>query len=247
MNVRVEGEQLTAYALGEAHAEEMWEVDAELERDPRVQAELEAICSTAALLADELTRPTGLALSAGQRAAIVWGGRKLEAEAGNATGTDESSTRADRVRRRRVIGGAMAAAAMMAAACWLMVGVRTRHVVEEELMQVEFAAGPVDGLTEGRGPGEGNGPLRARAKRRALDMRAPEKSADRRPTRADAFAAQRGKSRSQVYREALSEYLARRDPDVVTRTIDSIVEELGGGGDDWTAAAGRRALERVEW
>ena len=65
--------------------------------------------------------------------------------------------------------------------------------------------------------------------------------------RADALAARVGKSRSQVYREALTEYLARREPDAVTATLDRLVDELGDSPDDWSSLAGRSALERVEW
>jgi metal-responsive CopG/Arc/MetJ family transcriptional regulator len=65
--------------------------------------------------------------------------------------------------------------------------------------------------------------------------------------RADALARRLGKSRSQVYREALADYLARREPAAVTRTLDAVVDELGEGIDDWTAASGRAALGRSEW
>ena len=65
--------------------------------------------------------------------------------------------------------------------------------------------------------------------------------------RADALAERLGKSRSQVYREALAEYLARREPATVTRTLDDVVDELGGGVENWTALASREALSRSEW
>jgi predicted transcriptional regulator len=65
--------------------------------------------------------------------------------------------------------------------------------------------------------------------------------------RADALAARLGKSRSQLYREALAEYLARREPDAVTATLDTLVDELGDGRDEWSSLAGQSALERVEW
>ena len=65
--------------------------------------------------------------------------------------------------------------------------------------------------------------------------------------RAEALAHRLGKSRSQVYREALAEYVARRDPDAVTLALDVVVEEIGGNVDDWVTKAGRRALEQSEW
>ena len=65
--------------------------------------------------------------------------------------------------------------------------------------------------------------------------------------RAEALARRLGKSRSQVYREALADYVARREPDNVTRSLDELVDQLGSDVDDWTAEAGRRALERSEW
>ncbi len=64
---------------------------------------------------------------------------------------------------------------------------------------------------------------------------------------ADALARKLGKSRSQVYREALVEYLARREPDAVTAALDETLEKVGVEIDAWTAAAGRSALERSEW
>ena len=56
-----------------------------------------------------------------------------------------------------------------------------------------------------------------------------------------------GKSRSQIYREALTEYVARRETSAVTGALDDVVAELGPGVDEWTAEAGRRTLERSAW
>ena len=65
--------------------------------------------------------------------------------------------------------------------------------------------------------------------------------------RADEMARQLGKTRSQVYREALAEYLFRREPRSVTRALDELADELGTDADPWAAEASRRALERTEW
>lgn len=64
---------------------------------------------------------------------------------------------------------------------------------------------------------------------------------------AEKLAHRLGKSRSQVYREALAEYVARREADAVTSGLDEVVEEVGGELDGWIAEAGRSALERSEW
>ncbi len=65
--------------------------------------------------------------------------------------------------------------------------------------------------------------------------------------RAEALALRLGKSRSQVYREALAEYLFRREPQSVTAALDAVVDDVGPETDDWLAVAGRRRLERSEW
>jgi predicted transcriptional regulator len=65
--------------------------------------------------------------------------------------------------------------------------------------------------------------------------------------RADDMARRLGKSRSQVYREALAEYLVRREPKAVTGALDELADELGTEGDPWAAEASRRVLERSEW
>lgn len=64
---------------------------------------------------------------------------------------------------------------------------------------------------------------------------------------ADAHAQRSGKTRSQVYREALAEYLQRRDPHAVTRTLDELVDHLDREGDRWVEGMTRDALERTEW
>lgn len=65
--------------------------------------------------------------------------------------------------------------------------------------------------------------------------------------KADELARRLGKSRSQIYQEALAEYLLRRDPGAVTRAMDEVLEEVGSHPDEWLAEAGRQALERSEW
>lgn len=59
------------------------------------------------------------------------------------------------------------------------------------------------------------------------------------------------KTRSQLYADALAEYLARHAPDEVTAAMDRVVEQLGAGPDAapdaFAAAAARRVLERAEW
>jgi metal-responsive CopG/Arc/MetJ family transcriptional regulator len=65
--------------------------------------------------------------------------------------------------------------------------------------------------------------------------------------RAEDFARRVGKSRSQLYREALAEYLLRRDPDAVTQSMDQALEDIDQPRDPWLAAAGNAVLERSEW
>lgn len=65
--------------------------------------------------------------------------------------------------------------------------------------------------------------------------------------RADVLAAELGTSRSQLYREALAEYLQRYDEQSITASYDAVVAEVGREPDPWLAEAGRRALERNEW
>jgi predicted transcriptional regulator len=65
--------------------------------------------------------------------------------------------------------------------------------------------------------------------------------------RADELARRVGKSRSQVYQEALAEYLLRRDPAAVTQAMDEVLEDIHRAPDEWLSEAGRHTLERSEW
>lgn len=65
--------------------------------------------------------------------------------------------------------------------------------------------------------------------------------------RAEKLARKTGKSRSQLYQEALAEYLLRRDGDEITEALNHALGEIEQPSDDWLARAGRRALERSDW
>ena len=65
---------------------------------------------------------------------------------------------------------------------------------------------------------------------------------------AERYAKRTRKSRSQLYAEALAEYLARHAPDEVTEDMNRIVEQLGEAAvDPFVDGAARRLLKRVEW
>jgi metal-responsive CopG/Arc/MetJ family transcriptional regulator len=65
---------------------------------------------------------------------------------------------------------------------------------------------------------------------------------------AEGHAKRTRKSRSQLYAEALAEYLARHAPDEVTEAMNVVVEELGAAAQDsFVQQAGRRVLKGVEW
>ncbi len=66
-------------------------------------------------------------------------------------------------------------------------------------------------------------------------------------SRADEVARKTGKSRSQLYQEALSEYLLRRDPGAVTQAMDDALADIDPQSDAWLIEAGRQTLERSEW
>jgi predicted transcriptional regulator len=65
--------------------------------------------------------------------------------------------------------------------------------------------------------------------------------------RAEDLARRTHKSRSELYREAVAEYLARREPDAVTDGWDQVAAELDTRPDELSRRAGRRVLERTEW
>lgn len=65
---------------------------------------------------------------------------------------------------------------------------------------------------------------------------------------AERYAKRTRKSRSQLYAEALSEYLARHAPDDVTEDMNAVLDQLGPPAEDrFVAAAARRLLKSVEW
>ena len=64
---------------------------------------------------------------------------------------------------------------------------------------------------------------------------------------ADRLARKLGKSRSQLYGDALSEYLFRHGTDSVTAAMDDVLAEIGEPRDEFRRATVRRILERSEW
>lgn len=55
------------------------------------------------------------------------------------------------------------------------------------------------------------------------------------------------KSRSQLYAEAVTEYLARHDPDAITEAMNRVCEETDTGLDPAFTVATAKTLKRVEW
>jgi hypothetical protein len=65
---------------------------------------------------------------------------------------------------------------------------------------------------------------------------------------AEQFARRTRKTRSRLYADALTEYLARHAPDEVTEDMNRVVDQLGAeSADPFVARAARRILESVEW
>jgi metal-responsive CopG/Arc/MetJ family transcriptional regulator len=60
---------------------------------------------------------------------------------------------------------------------------------------------------------------------------------------AERYAKRAQKSRSQLYAEALSEYLARHSPDAVTEDMNAVVDQLADSGRDaFVSRASHRTL-----
>jgi metal-responsive CopG/Arc/MetJ family transcriptional regulator len=55
------------------------------------------------------------------------------------------------------------------------------------------------------------------------------------------------KSRSQLFSDAVREYLARNSPDAVTQAMNQVCAEMGGPVDRFVSSASSRILERSEW
>jgi len=55
------------------------------------------------------------------------------------------------------------------------------------------------------------------------------------------------KSRSELYREAVTEYVARHEPEAITEAMNRLAAKLDTRLDEFTSAAARRTLERSEW
>jgi predicted transcriptional regulator len=64
---------------------------------------------------------------------------------------------------------------------------------------------------------------------------------------AERLAKRTRKSRSELYAEALAEYLTRHAPDEVTDAMNAVVDRVGGHDDPFVAGAAQRALRRSSW
>jgi len=81
-----------------------------------------------------------------------------------------------------------------------------------------------------------------------LGMKTAISLPDRVYREAEGYAKRTRKSRSQLYAEALTEYLARHAPDEVTEAMNAVVDALGDRAQDaFMQRAGQRVLRSVEW
>ena len=55
------------------------------------------------------------------------------------------------------------------------------------------------------------------------------------------------KSRSKLYSDAIAEYIARHDPDVIVEKLNETWDGLDEPRDEFVAASSRRVLERSDW
>ncbi|MEK7703366.1 MAG: ribbon-helix-helix protein, CopG family [Myxococcota bacterium] len=65
--------------------------------------------------------------------------------------------------------------------------------------------------------------------------------------RAERFARRLKKSRSEIYRDAVSEYLMRHDADEVTEALDAIAARAETRADAFVASAAHRLLRGEQW
>ena len=64
---------------------------------------------------------------------------------------------------------------------------------------------------------------------------------------AEKHAKRMGKSRSQLFSEAMIEYLERHTPDEITRMLNETLETVGNMDDAFIRKASHRLLGRSEW
>ena len=64
---------------------------------------------------------------------------------------------------------------------------------------------------------------------------------------AERLAKRTKKSRSQLFSDAVREYLARHTAEEVTEAMNRVCAELGPTADKFTSLAARRVLEKSEW
>jgi predicted transcriptional regulator len=64
---------------------------------------------------------------------------------------------------------------------------------------------------------------------------------------AERLAERMQKSRSQLFSEAMAEYVARHEPDAVTEQINAVCDEVETRPDPFVGEAGRRILASTEW
>lgn len=64
---------------------------------------------------------------------------------------------------------------------------------------------------------------------------------------AERLARRTRKSRSQLFSDAVREYVARHSPEEITEAMDRVCTELDQPTDEFVFAASRRTLERSEW
>ena len=64
---------------------------------------------------------------------------------------------------------------------------------------------------------------------------------------AERLARRTKKSRSQLFSDAVKEYVARHSPEEVTDAMDRVCAELDGARDEFVSLATSRTLVRTEW
>ena len=64
---------------------------------------------------------------------------------------------------------------------------------------------------------------------------------------ADRLAERLGKTRSQLYTEAMAEFLTRHDADTITERLDEVLESLSEPEDKFVTETSKSILTKVEW